>query len=237
MSTIQKLTTWRGWLHGLLAAIIGGTASAGLSYLTLNGAHAAGADVPILNFKALGLILVSSGLVSAFAYLKQSPLPEEDDKPTPPFPVNLFVVGLLVVVVGGVMLGTSGCATLQHPGAVQPWQQTAADATESAIGIGLVPVLSHNPSYIQAAQSVGVALGTFSGDTLTPEEIHAFVAKVPLAEADAKTVEGVVNAAWAVYSKKWAQQVGANVRPDVKLFLGAVANGIETAVAAVPKSV
>lgn len=74
----KSLRTWRGWLHGLIAAIVGGAASAGFTFLSMNAAHSAGADVPVLNFKALGIILLSSGLVNAFAYLKQSPLPPED---------------------------------------------------------------------------------------------------------------------------------------------------------------
>ena len=64
------------WLRGLFAALIGGATTAGGAWLGMAAAHAAGVDVPTLNFKALGIIMLSAGLVSAFAYLSKSPLPE-----------------------------------------------------------------------------------------------------------------------------------------------------------------
>jgi hypothetical protein len=73
---MNKLTSLDNWLHGLFGGIIGGAASAGSAWMGMACAKSAGVDVPALNFKALGIILLSSGLMSAFAYLKQSPLPE-----------------------------------------------------------------------------------------------------------------------------------------------------------------
>lgn len=64
------------WIRGLLAAIIGGSASAGASWMGMAAAKMAGIDVPTLNLKALGIILMSAGLASMFAYLMKSPLPE-----------------------------------------------------------------------------------------------------------------------------------------------------------------
>lgn len=66
---------WSDWLYGLLHATIGGMASSGLGWMGMAGAHGAGVDVPILNWKALGILLVSGAVPSFFLYLKQSPLP------------------------------------------------------------------------------------------------------------------------------------------------------------------
>lgn len=81
---MARIKTIRFWVHGLLAAVIGGATSAGAAWMGMAGAKSAGVDVPTLNFKALGIILLSSGVAAAFAYLKQSPLPpidEADDIP------------------------------------------------------------------------------------------------------------------------------------------------------------
>lgn len=66
---------WELWLYGLLAGVIGGASTAALSWAGLGAAHAAGMDVPMLNFKALGIVLISGAAPSFFAYLKQQPLP------------------------------------------------------------------------------------------------------------------------------------------------------------------
>ena len=130
-----------------------------------------------------------------------------------------------------------GCATLQNPGTVTSAQATIANAVEDTLSIGLVPVLTKNPAYVDAAKTVAVTLGTFSGATLTPADVDAFLAKVPqLTPTDRQTIAGIVNSAWAVYSKRYASQVNANVRPDVALFLNAAATGILNACAAVPKT-
>lgn len=63
------------WMQGLIAAFIGGAANAGLNYLGLATAKGMGLDVPVLNWKALGMMLVVGGLISLFAFLKASPVP------------------------------------------------------------------------------------------------------------------------------------------------------------------
>ena len=63
------------WLSSLLAAIIGGAATAGGSWLAINGAGAAGFTVPTLNVKALGIIMLIGSGTNLFAFLKQSPIP------------------------------------------------------------------------------------------------------------------------------------------------------------------
>lgn len=127
-----------------------------------------------------------------------------------------------------------GCTTTQT--APTPTQSVVANAVEDALAIGLVPVLVKNPTYLGAARTVAAGLGSFSGDTITPADVNAFLAKVPnLAPDDARVIAGVVNAAWQTYTKRYSAQVNASVRPDVKLFLSAVSEGINRAVAAVPR--
>jgi len=66
---------WEAWVYGLFNGTIGGAATAGSAWLGMSGAKAAGVDVPLLNWKALGVIMLSGALTNAFFYLKQSPLP------------------------------------------------------------------------------------------------------------------------------------------------------------------
>lgn len=81
---MKLLKSWRVWLHGLGAAVIGGGASAAGSWAGMAAAKSAGVDVPALNLKALGILFGSGALTSALAYLKQSPLPkDEENAPTP----------------------------------------------------------------------------------------------------------------------------------------------------------
>lgn len=116
-----------------------------------------------------------------------------------------------------------------------PKQQVVANAVEDALSIGLVPVLTKNRSYVPAAAGVAASLGSFAGQTITPADVDAILAKTGIAPDDSAIVAGLVNAAWDTYSRRYAQQVNGSVRPDVKLFLSAVANGVNRAIAAVPK--
>lgn len=144
------------------------------------------------------------------------------------------ILALLFSAVGAFAL--AACATTASPGTVTVSQQTWANATEDAIAIGLVPVFTRNPNYVASASAVAQALGSFGGTTLAPADVDAFIGKTTLSPADAKVVAGIVNAAWGVYVRRYQQGAAAAVRPDVTLFLNAVANGIMAAAAAVPKS-
>ena len=132
------------------------------------------------------------------------------------------------------LVGLTGCVSTTAPTAPTATQQVIANAVEDAISIGLVPVFTRNPSYAPAASAVAAGLGSFSGDTLTPADVSAFLGKTSLTPDDRRAVAGIVNAAWAVFAKRYAEKVGSATRPDVKLFLAAVANGIRSAVAATP---
>lgn len=128
----------------------------------------------------------------------------------------------------------SGCTSV--PTSPTDKQTVIANAVEDTLSVGLVPVLTKNPDYIPVAKSISAALGTFGGDTLASAEIEAFLARTSLAPEDARTITALVNAAWDTYTRRYAQQVNASVRPDVKLFLAAVSNGITRALAALPAS-
>jgi hypothetical protein len=64
------------WFVGILQSVIGGAASAVSAWLGINVAGAAGAAVPVLNFKAMGIIMLTGALTNLFFYLKQSPIPK-----------------------------------------------------------------------------------------------------------------------------------------------------------------
>jgi hypothetical protein len=64
------LTNWKFWLHGLLSAFITGAASAACSVVIKPDVFNFGAGLHDLLKMA-----ACAGIVGAFAYLKQSPLP------------------------------------------------------------------------------------------------------------------------------------------------------------------
>ncbi|MBI3885911.1 MAG: hypothetical protein HY302_09320 [Opitutae bacterium] len=126
----------------------------------------------------------------------------------------------------------AGCTTA--PVAATDRQTMIANAVEDTLSIGLVPVLAKNPDYAPVARGIAAALASFDGATLAPADVAAFLAKTTLAPEDSRTIAALVNAAWDTYARRYSQQVNASVRPDVKLFLAAVANGITRALAALP---
>lgn len=74
------------WVYNLLNAAIVGGATAGLSWLGLNGAHGAGMDVPAMNLKGLEVIFASGALSKILMFLSQG-LPQiSSDNPPAPTP-------------------------------------------------------------------------------------------------------------------------------------------------------
>ena len=76
------ITNTQKWLKALVAAIVTGASSSGLAALGIATANGLGATVPQLDWKQLGIMLLSGGLVGALAYLKQSPVPPPDETET-----------------------------------------------------------------------------------------------------------------------------------------------------------
>lgn len=131
------------------------------------------------------------------------------------------------------LLALVGCSTA--PTDPTDRQLMIANAVEDIVSVGLVPVLAKNPTYVAEVRVAGALLGSFNGTTITPADVDTFLARLQVAPEDARAVAGIVNAAWDTYQRRYAQQVGQALRPDVKLFLGAVAAGIERAIAAMTR--
>ena len=104
----------RQWLRGLIGGIVGGGANAALASLSLAGAHAVGVDVRPLDFEQVGVVFLSGSVIGLLLYLKQSPIPPEDD-PLPPDPAARHPLGRLplpLLAVAGLVASLccgSGC--------------------------------------------------------------------------------------------------------------------------------
>jgi hypothetical protein len=138
---------------------------------------------------------------------------------------------LAAVLYTAFVLVLVGCTNV--PTNPTPRQEMIANAIEDTLSVGLVPVLSKNPAYLTEARTVAALLGTFEGTELTAADVDVFVSRLKLAPEDVRAVTGLVNATWSTYQKRYAEQVGKSLRPDVKLFLGAVSRGITNAISAV----
>lgn len=131
------------------------------------------------------------------------------------------------------ILAVSGCTSA--PMTPSARQEFIASAVEDSLSLGLVPVLIRNPSYIPVAKATAATLASFSGSTISADDIKAFVGKTGLPPDDAKTIVALVSAAWATYERRYQAPGAPTIRPDVTLFLNAVSRGILNAVAAVPR--
>ena len=71
------------WLHGLIAALVSGGASAVTAGITISAIDPAhfnfGHDI-FITLKLMSALFITSGLLGAFGYLKQSPVPPPDSK-------------------------------------------------------------------------------------------------------------------------------------------------------------
>ncbi len=141
---------------------------------------------------------------------------------------------LLLLSAAFCALAFVGCTTTPMP--VTSQQQLIANGVDDAISIGLVPVLVKNANYIGAANALADALGAFSGATFTSADTDAMIAAAKakgyaFSPTDEKAVVATINAAWARYAKNYQSMANNAIRPDVKLFIGAVADGIHNAAA------
>jgi hypothetical protein len=73
------MKTFLQWAKGILRGFIYGASSAGLGWGGLAAAKGAGLDVPTLNFKALGILLLIGGISHSLAVLQKSPIWNDDD--------------------------------------------------------------------------------------------------------------------------------------------------------------
>lgn len=72
-------TKAKSWLHNLVAATITGGATTALGSLGIAVADLAGAKVQQLDLEQIGVLFISGGVVGLLAYLKQAPLPPEEE--------------------------------------------------------------------------------------------------------------------------------------------------------------
>ena len=128
----------------------------------------------------------------------------------------------------------TGCVNTPGTGTVTPAKEIWAQATTDALSVGLVPVFSKNPAYIESASAFANALLVFNGSVST-SDLTALVDQCKFAPEDRKVIVGTIHAAWNVYTTRYAQATTASLRPDLRLFLNAVAVGVLNAAGAVPK--
>lgn len=69
------------WFRGLVKTMIQSGATAGSTFLATAGANAAGIDVAPMSLRALVVVFVAQAAVAGFNYLKDHPLPDQDDIP------------------------------------------------------------------------------------------------------------------------------------------------------------
>lgn len=110
------------WLHGLFSALISGIATSGLSALSIMGASEAGVDVAKLDLKQAGIIALVGGVIGAFLYLKQSPLPRR---------VWTGSVGIALAVATVAATGCARFSTVQKDVRVYPDGSTTTITTKA----------------------------------------------------------------------------------------------------------
>lgn len=106
---------WKTWFYKLGQCVIGGVAATGSAWLGLAVGDSIGLEMPVLNWKALGVILAVSTLSNLFFFLKQSPLPKWDKEQAASRVVMGIAIGAAFVAL---LVSTSGCgkATLEQGG-------------------------------------------------------------------------------------------------------------------------
>lgn len=70
-SGARRFTQFETWTYGLLNAVVIGGSTSVSSWLGFAAAHSVGIDVPILNFKGVGIMFLAGAGVKFFAYLAQ----------------------------------------------------------------------------------------------------------------------------------------------------------------------
>jgi hypothetical protein len=69
------------WLRGLARTMIQSGATAVTTFLGMAGANAVGVQVPTLDLRGVAVVFVSQAIVAAFNYLKEHPLPDQEEIP------------------------------------------------------------------------------------------------------------------------------------------------------------
>jgi hypothetical protein len=224
---MNRLTSYRFWAHGLIAAAIGGGANA-VTLIVVDPLKFNLQD----GWRNLLTAVLVSGLVAAALYLKQSPLPEvKDEDGSGSAKLGVFVGVLLLFLLNF----TSGCTTIKQADAQQI--DTAAASIKFAVSQGLSPVLANNPEYVPAVQalSAGVSGVLLLEGGVTDVSARAFVAGIALKQPlDAKTqaiMAGVIVDAYQFYVDAYKPKVAASLDPNAAKLIAAFQAGVAQAVA------
>lgn len=98
---------WSHWLYTLFKTLIGGVAGAGSAWLGTVVGGQIDSDIHALDLRQMGFVLLSSTLLNLFFFLKQSPLPEDNE------PKQNIAPPLSVLLLASLMIGATGCGTVQ----------------------------------------------------------------------------------------------------------------------------
>jgi len=75
MPSFFKLLHWQTWLYGLAGGVIGGACGTVSAYMGMALAKGVGVEIQLPNWKAIGIMFVTSGFFNAVLFLAKSPLP------------------------------------------------------------------------------------------------------------------------------------------------------------------
>ena len=71
---------WSHWFYSLGKTTIGGVAATGSAYIGTLVGNQITKDIPVMDWRSLGFVLLFSTITNLFFYLSKSPLPEDTDK-------------------------------------------------------------------------------------------------------------------------------------------------------------
>lgn len=71
---------WSHWTYTLAKTVIGGAAGTGAAWLGTLIGNQVDANIHVLQLNQLWSVLLSSVLLNLFFFLKQSPLPEDEEQ-------------------------------------------------------------------------------------------------------------------------------------------------------------
>ena len=108
---------WSHWFYTLLKTVIGGVAATGSAWLGTLIGNQADAAIPVLQLNQLWSVLLSSTILNLFFFLKDSPLPKDQDEGGIADKLTGWL--LIALVSFGLMFGLTGCAWL-HPEELKP---------------------------------------------------------------------------------------------------------------------
>jgi hypothetical protein len=220
---MNRLFSFRHWVHGLLGAFINGAA---------NGITLVVVDPMKFNlqegWKNLAGATAVSAIVGAALYLKQSPLPpetaeEKSDRGNTP-PLGLWAMLLLLPILASM----PACSTSPSTQTID----TVSASTQVIASQVVPPVLDANPKYEPALVALAAGIdAVFLADAgVTPEAAQAFVATLALRyELTPKAQQYLVYALldlYAFYRDTYKPTVSARLDPNAAKIIAGFRAGL-----------